>query len=956
MSGREILLNRRPLRAPAPLADSPDRRQALALIASGAALALASCEPPRREIIPYVTERDELGAGQIRRYATTLALAGYGAGVIGRVIDGRPVKLEGNPVHPGSLGSTDVFTEAAILDLYDPARSKGAYGPTGPTSWSAAAGALQQRLRLHQADRGAGFILATGRITGPTRLALIGSLRTQFPAMQWIRYEPCHDDNASGGARLAFGAPLSLQPRFAEADVILSLGADPLGPGPGQVPWSRAIMSRRVPSRAPGPMSRIYVAESGLTPTGASADHRLAADPGLLRDMAVFVASSFGAGAAAPSLPSRPAAFLKAAVADLFAAKGKAIVLTGENESREMHALVAWINHALDAPFDAIAPVDPHPDLHGLSLAALIEAANSGVVRTLVVIGANPAYDGPDPAAMAEAIRRTPFSFHLGEYVDETAHASTWHAPMSHGLESWSDLRAIDGTASVVQPLIAPLYDSRPAEVLLSMMGGGAESDPYDLLKDSWSGEAGADPESWMRSALSAGIVPGSAATLQAPPTPSLIIPPAIAARTLVLDLKPNASLWDGSRAPNAWLQECPEPLTKEVWGSSLRLGADDAARMGLKDGDRIRVGSGVGSLDATARIVQGQARGVIVMPLGGGRTQAGPIGNGIGNNPSALRGGDLAWRRQGVQLERLGGGSPGLVTQAALKLDGETDRLLPTLTLAALARGERPADAEAKPPTELPPPLAADHAWALSVDLQACIGCNACVVACQAENNVPAVGPAEIADGRDMHWLRIDRYDPGSDEDPKTGFEPVPCMQCEHAPCEPVCPVEASVHDREGLNDQVYNRCVGTRFCQTNCPYKVRRFNFRKYSAPTLWKGLDQGTIEAQHNPDVTVRDRGVMEKCTYCVQRIAAAKAEAIRTGAPIVDGDIVPACQAACPTKAITFGDLFNPRARILELRAEPRHFSLLGHLGTRPRTTYLARLRNPDPALVSEERNA
>ncbi|MGH6992216.1 MAG: 4Fe-4S dicluster domain-containing protein, partial [Caulobacteraceae bacterium] len=402
--------------------------------------------------------------------------------------------------------------------------------------------------------------------------------------------------------------------------------------------------------------------------------------------------------------------------------------------------------------------------------------------------------------------RRIPFSFHLGEYVNETAIASTWHAPMSHGLESWSDLRAIDGTASLVQPLIAPLYDSRPAETLLSMMAGGVEADPRDLLRQAWSGEAGGDPDGWMRSALASGLVAGSAATPKRVGKPRLVVPPSAPAQGLTLDIRPSATLWDGSRASNAWLQECPEPLTKEVWGSSLRLSAADAADAHVKDGERIRVHCGEGTFTTTARIVSGQANRVLVMPLGGGRTQAGPIGDGIGTNPSPARGGQLAWRRHGVTIEQLAGSSPLLVTQIDTRLDGDTEELLPTFTLAALARGERPADADASPPTELPPPLTGDHAWALSIDLQACIGCNACVIACQAENNVPAIGPAEIASGRDMHWLRIDRYDTGSGDEPMAGFEPVPCMQCEHAPCEPVCPVEASVHDREGLNDQVYN------------------------------------------------------------------------------------------------------------------------------------------------------
>jgi molybdopterin-containing oxidoreductase family iron-sulfur binding subunit len=417
----------------------------------------------------------------------------------------------------------------------------------------------------------------------------------------------------------------------------------------------------------------------------------------------------------------------------------------------------------------------------------------------------------------------------------------------------------------------------------------------------------------------------------------------------LTLELRPSATLWDGRRADNAWLQECPEPLTKEVWGQALRISDADAAPSGLKDGDLVWLSANGAAVKVPVRIVQGQAAGVVTLCLGGGRSQAGPIGTGIGVSASPLRGGNLAWSAAGARLRRAGGSTAFRVTQANYRLEGETDKFLPTLTLADLARGERAESASPHPPSELPPQQPSEYAWAMTIDTQSCIGCNACVVACQAENNIPAIGPEEVAMGRDMHWIRIDRYDPGPEHDPQTGFAPIPCMQCEHAPCEPVCPVEASVHDHMGLNDQVYNRCVGTRFCESNCPYKVRRFNFRDYASGRLYGDLDTSGLQAQRNPDVTVRARGVMEKCTYCVQRIAAAKAEEARTGRRIGDGEVVTACQSACPTRAITFGDLKTPGSKVAQSKAGPRHYVLQGDLGTRPRTTYLSRLRNPNPTL-------
>jgi molybdopterin-containing oxidoreductase family iron-sulfur binding subunit len=955
MSGRRIVIERRRAAAQSPVPPAGvDRRQALALLASGAAAALSACSPPRETILPYVETDDVLAVGQVRRFATSVSLAGYGQGVIGRTIDGRPIKLEGSPRHPMSLGSTDVFAEAAILDLYDPDRSKVIEGPVGPADWTAMEEALRLRLAAHQGDRGAGLWMVTGRITGPTRLRLIKAAQGRYPALRWVRYESAHDDAAAQGAQLAYSRPLDLNPRFAEADVVVCLGADPLGPGPRQVADARAIMGRR---RGPG-MSRLYVAESGYTLTGAAADHRLTADPAAIQDLAFFIAAGLGA----PGITGPPAghegAFAQAALADLKGAKGRGLVLAGRGASPQLHALVAWINGALDAPIDAAAPVDPNPEPHGAAFQALTAALAAGAVKTLVVIDANPVYDAADSQALGGAVARVPFSLAMNRTADETAAACRWRLPLAHPLESWSDVRGADGTASLVQPLVRPLYDGRPAEALLALLAGEAETDPLTLVQATWSQTGGAgDFQQWWAQALSAGVVPaspGSASSSSKPPAARFVPPGPIERGGLILELAPSATLWDGSRADNAWLQECPEPLTKEVWGQALRISAADAGRLHLQDADEVWLAAAGREVRAPVRIVEGQAQGVVTLPLGGGRTSAGPIGTGIGASASPLRGAALAWTVTGVRLRRASGAAQFRVTQSSYRLTGRTEEFLPTLTLAELASGARPPESGPPPPSELPPQESGAHAWAMTIDTQACIGCNACVLACQAENNVPVIGPEEVAMGRDMHWLRIDRYDPGPAGDPHTGFTPVPCMQCEQAPCEPVCPVEASVHDRMGLNDQVYNRCVGTRFCESNCPYKVRRFNFRDYASGRLYGDLDTAGLEAQRNPDVTVRARGVMEKCTYCVQRIAAARADVARTGRAIADGEVVTACQSACPTKAITFGDLKAAGSAVAATRGDQRHFVLLGHLGTRPRTTYLARLRNPNPALGGWER--
>ncbi|HEX4195995.1 MAG TPA: 4Fe-4S dicluster domain-containing protein [Caulobacteraceae bacterium] len=927
-----------------------DRRQALQLLAAGAAAALASCGPPREQILPYAkaAEGEELTPGAVRRYATTLTLAGYGRGVVGRVVDGRPIKLEGNPAHPASLGGSDVFTEAAILDLYDPWRAQAAAGPAGVAAWSDFAEALGARLAGHEADHGAGLRLVTGRITGPSQLRLIKAIQARFPAMVWVRYEPLHDDAERQGTRLAYGRSLTPLPRFADADVILCLGADPLGPGPAQVAQARALIGRR---RGGASMSRLYVAEPSLTLTGVAADHRRAAGPLVTRAIALELARRLGAPAQPGEASAETLAFAGAVADDLIAHKGRALVLVGPGQSAQMHALAAWTNHALAAPVDVIEPIDPHPDDHADSLARLDRDLAEGAVTSLIVLGANPVHDAPDGAVMARAIGRLPFSAALGLYDDETAGACRWRAPLSHALETWSDAVSPDGTASLAQPLIRPLYDSRGAEQALALMAGQPASDARDLVRATWQAGAAGDFEAEWRQALVAGVLTRGGAAKAAAPAPRWVDLAPIARSPLILSLTPSASLWDGRYAANAWLQECPDPLTKEVWGRSLRLAPGDARTFGIAEGDRVRLSLGDRSCEAVAAIVASQAPGIATLPLGGGRTRAGPIGSGLGGNPAPLRGRDLRFSLEDMRLERLGPGKDPPVTQNANRLDGDTGQLLPTMTLAALAAHAKPADDEA-PPSLLTTPPRGEHAWAMVIDAAACIGCNACIVACQAENNIPVIGPEEIAVGRDMHWLRVDRYDQGPATAPDAGFLPIPCMQCEHAPCEPVCPVEASVHDGEGLNDQVYNRCVGTRFCQANCPYKVRRFNYRDYAAGAPWGDLDVTALKAQRNPEVSVRGRGVMEKCTYCVQRIAAGRAESARTGQPIADGAVKTACQVACPTEAISFGDLQDGGAQVAALRRDPRHYVLLNELGTRPRTTYLARVRNPNPALGSQ----
>ena len=908
----------------------PHRREVLRLIAAGAAASLAGCSKPDQPIVPAVRDEDGDRAGRTRRYATTLALAGYGRGATALVVDGRPIKLEGSANHPASLGATDLFTETAILDLYDPQRMRAPAGPEGIGGWSM----LERTLIAATAGKaGEGTVLLTGRLTSPTLLARIAEAKTRLPGLRHARAEAIDDDAERAGAAMAFERQLTMRPRLAETDLLVLLDADPLGPGPDQIALARGWADRR---RAPGKPLHTYVAEPSLTQSGICADRRAALHPALIPNVLLTVAAALGAGGAAPSLPPEAHKLVVALIADLTAAHGRAVVMVGRGQPVEAHALAAWINHAIAAPVDWTAPVDPDPSSHHESLADLSRDMAAGKVSTLVILDANPVLHAPPSFGFDEALKRVPLSVAFAAFPDETAMKTTWRAPLAHGLESWGDLRAPGGTASLVQPMIKPLFGGRSVLAALDLIdAGGPRIDEHARVQQQWRAQAGGDPDRWWRDTLVAGVIDGTATKPETPGTAKLVLPaPGRAPAAMIVTLPPSPTLWDGRGATNAWAQECPDPVTRQVWGAPLRLSANDAARFRLAEAEIVALGG----VEVAVTIVPGQADGVATLPLGHGRTAGGPIATGRGTLGPAvdgfrLRGPRGGWTSASLTLAATGKRAYVPRNQRDFGLDGDVEKLYPVV---------RPGEATGKPGPHAsllgagPPQPPEVPQWGMVIDASVCIGCNACVVACQAENNVPAIGPDQIERGRDMHWLRVDRYEHAKGG----GFQPVPCMQCEDAPCEPVCPVEASVHDAQGLNNQVYNRCVGTRTCQANCPYKVRRFNFLDYAGAELWGDLDPAPITAQRNPDVTVRSRGVMEKCTYCVQRIEAVVHEADANGTPV--GKVVTACQAACPTQAIAFGDLRDPGSDVAKLRNDPRHYALLEELGTKPRTTYLAKV--------------
>jgi Fe-S-cluster-containing dehydrogenase component/anaerobic selenocysteine-containing dehydrogenase len=920
--------------------EGPDRREALALLSSALAITLAGCQQPQEEIVPYVEMPERIVPGQPLRFATVLPLAGYGRGMHAITIDGRPIKIEGNPHHPYSLGATDLFAEADVLSLYDPDRSKTPVHQGAVASWQEFTTAWT---RVSESDtRGATLALVTGRITSPTMLRQVAVLKKRFPELRHYRYEAVSDDAAREGARQAFGHMLEAVPHLEQADTVVALDADPFGPGPAQLRNARGFALRR---RQQMPQ-RIYVAESHWTLTGAMADHRLALSPQRIGDVAAALAAAFGADIGLRTLVDADRRFAESIRSATMGANTRAVFLAGEGQPPAIHSLCHWLNAQTRAAVDLVPSSDPEAEDHGAAFSALLSDLEANRIRLMIVLDVNPVYDAPDASQASAMFSAVPFSIHCGLYRDETAERCQWHLPLSHALESWGDLRSIDGTAALMQPMIRPLYDTRTSAEVIALLAGAPAQSARESVRATWPEAAGTEGESWWRQTLHDGVVPNSAS---APVTMTAQMPalPLRKPERLMLVVASHPTLWDGRYANNAWLQECPAPFTKEVWGNAVAIAPEDAHDMGIAHGGSITLRRGQMRVDAVAAVIGGQPRGVLAANLGQGRWRAGNIGSGVGARIGALRDEKLGRVLTDIGVRANAASDLIRTTQPATKLEGRDEDLYPTATLAGIAK--RLAALPQPKPGLLPPFPADEYAWAMVIDNDLCIGCNACVVACQAENNVAVVGPEEVAYGRDMHWLRVDAYEIANDSGVRRGFQPVPCMHCETAPCEPVCPVAASVHDHEGLNVQVYNRCIGTRFCEANCPYKVRRFNFFGYTRGQEYANLGEPPIQAQRNPNVSVRGRGVMEKCTYCVQRISAARKQAEKESRSIRDGEIVTACAAACPTRAIRFGNRNEPESDVARLRGDARHYALLGHLDTRPRTTYLAKVFNPDPAL-------
>jgi MoCo/4Fe-4S cofactor protein with predicted Tat translocation signal len=935
--------------------DSVSRRGFLKVMGASMALAgMTGCvRLPLEPIVPYVRQPEDVIPGRPQFYATAMTLGGYASPLLIESHLGRPTKIEGNDKHPASLGGTDIFAQAHILGLYDPDRSQSVVSMGDQQSWQAFLNALHGPLTAQKALQGAGIRILTPTISSPTLADQLRGFLKIYPQAKWHVYEPVNRDNVLEGAKMAFGQPVETRYDFEKADVIVSLDADFLYAGfPGNVRYIRDFAKRRNPD---GKMNRLYVAESAPTTTGAKADHR-----------AAVRASEFGDGVSRDDSVLSSDAFNRAFDYDLHSHEGSGIVIVGDHLPPEVHAFAHGMNARLGNVGKTVFytdPVNANPVNNFDSIRELAADIGAGKVDLLVILGGNPAYDAPSDLNFANALKsnKVPLRVHLGLYQNETAELCQWHVNQAHELEAWGDARAYDGTVSIIQPLIAPLYNGKSALEFVALLSGQADASGYDLVRAYWQKQhTGADFEQFWRKSLHDGWIEGTAFAPKTVAMKNTNFPnhaPIIAGNPgLELNIRRDPTIYDGQFSNNGWLQELPKPMTKLTWDNAVLIGPKMAERLQIATKDVVELELNGKKVTGAVWIQAGHPDNSATIFLGYGRRRAGRVGTAQGFDAYALRTSAAPWIATGLQIRKTGDTYNLASTQGYQSMDtpdGGHRPLVRETTLEdyrkrpnfAAEEGEEPA-----PGLTLYKPYPykeEDYAWGMAIDLNSCVGCNNCMLACQSENNIAVVGPEQTLLGRHMHWIRVDTYYQGDRDNPKAFFQPVPCQQCENAPCEVVCPVGATNHSPEGLNDMVYNRCVGTRYCSNNCPYKVRRFNF------LLFQDWETPQYKMMRNPDVSVRSRGVMEKCTYCVQRINERRIDAEREDRKINDSqhedELKTACQQSCPAGAIIFGNINDPNSKVSKLKAQSRNYSLLGELNTRPRTTYLAEVSNPNPEL-------
>ncbi|AKQ66126.1 Molybdopterin oxidoreductase, iron-sulfur binding subunit [Myxococcus hansupus] len=942
-----------------PEADAPpkglSRRVLLELAAFGtAASGLAGCfRSPPEKVLPYSRPPPEFTPGVPLHFATGFTWEGHVRGVLARSQEGRPTLVSGNPSHPESLGAAGAHEQASLLGLYDPHRARAVRHRGAPTSLARVFEML--RRRAARTDAGAGLRLLVEPSASPLWARTYARILERFPKARVVPFTSTDTGHADAGARLALGRELRAVPDWGAARAVVSLDDDFLSTSTGGLRASREFIAARMPPD----LNRLWVVESRLSLTGAFADERLRARPSRVPLVARGLAAELGRllnrgdlaalaeGSAA--LDATEQRWVAGAARDLMEQGARSWVSVGEAQPPAVHALAHLLNATLgDGTVRCVEQVlAPAPDWGALS--ELVTDIRAGGVDTLLITAWNPVFRAPTDVPLGDALQQIEDAVYCALHDDETAARVSWSVPTTHPYEAWEDGRAVDGTATVLQPLIAPLLESAvPPLELVAAFTGALSTTPYERLRALWREQA--RPPERFEDAWERWLAEGVIADTRLPEQRGAVDAPAVLAAVrrlpppgdgLELHFVPDTKVHDGRFGANPWLQELPDPVTQLTWDNAVGVSPVTAARLSLTRGSRVRLELRGRSVEAPVLVAPGQADDTLTVPLGYGQRLGSPVARGVGFDAQVLRFQDAPWFAPGVRLSRLEGHHDFALTQEHWRMEGRPVALQTTASRFA-AREDTGLEALQAPQAHLypptPVPTEAHHRWGMAIDLHRCTGCSACVVACQAENNIPAVGKDQVRRGREMHWLRIDRYFQGDASDPSVITQPLMCVHCEYAPCEYVCPVAATVHSDEGLNQMVYNRCVGTRYCSNNCPYKVRRFNYLEYN-----RG---GPLDRMYrNPQVTVRSRGVMEKCTYCVQRIEGARITARVEGRHIRQGEVRTACQQACPTGAIVFGDLDRPEDPVSQLHRDPRHYALLNHLGTQPRTVHLIRLKNP-----------
>ena len=944
--------------------DGNSRRTMLKIMAASFGLAgLAACSRPEYRLAPQARGREDYIPGAAYNYTSVFSLGGHASGLVVQTYEGRPSKIEGNPDHPASLGAATALAQASLLSVYDPDRSKAVLDGGKESTWEKFEAAVKG---LSLGD-GSGLRFLSGTVVSPTLDSLRAEALKKWPKAKWVEYESIGRDNERAGAMLAFGQAVNVHPQFDKAKVILSLDYDFLGADyPTPLATKLFSKNRHVDSEEDlEKISRLYVVESQFSLTGANAEHRLRMQGGEVQKFAMDLVAALSA---APAGSDKRAKFISALAKDLKAAGKDALVVAGPRQPAIVHALAHQINQTVGAAtvtYTKASSID-RVDSGVEALKTLTGEMTGGQVTTLIILGGNPAYTAPADLQFGAALAKVANSIHLGAEDDETAAAAKWHLPEAHYLEVWGDAQSTDGTVAIQQPMIEPIFGGKGAIEVMAVLLDSKDRKGLDLVKNFWTSQwPAATRENTWRKTLNDGVIAGTQAAevkvsvdskrIQAAPAP--------AASGIEVGFIPSATTWDGRFANNAWMQEAPDPITKLVWGNVALISPAMGREKGWKDGDMVALTRGNLKLEAAVMVQPGHADNAVTIALGYGRPHSGSVGTNVGFNAGLIRTSDNFWFGQGFAIAATG-------EKFVLANTQEHGSMEEPQLVASIKPNKRPLVRETtieeykknakviEEMNEVPeldsvyPQLKWEGLqWGMAIDLGACTGCNACVVACQAENNVPVVGKDQVLRGREMHWIRMDRYYVGPVEDPRAVEQPIPCMQCENAPCENVCPVQATTHSPEGLNDMAYNRCVGTRYCANNCPFKVRHFNFLDWHKNFLERRrIEPELMQMVYNPDVTVRMRGIMEKCTYCVQRIQEARIATKTDNRREFTGEgVVTACQQTCPADAIAFGNINDPNSKVAKLKKQERNYAMLAELDVRPRTTYLGRLRNPNPEL-------